>query len=148
MILPYCRYIQDEVRLTINDGFIDKVEGGLDAKLMHDWLDDNRAGPDDRDPYAVSPPGLGPEPRRHCGTASPLMAMNRSRSRAARAHFSPATSSCSQPVPITRAAVKRTTRGHYDVPMRDCTMELDGRIIIENGKIIDDNMIVERIIHT
>lgn len=50
--------------------------------------------------------------------------------------------------PNNQGGGKRTTRGHYDVPMRDCTMALDGRLIIENGKIIDDNMVVERIIHT
>ena len=43
---------------------------------------------------------------------------------------------------------KRTTRGHYDVPMRDCTMEPDGGIIIENGRIVDGRMIVERIKYT
>ena len=32
----------------------------------------------------------------------------------------------------------------YDVPMRDCTMMLDNKVIIENGKLVDDRMIVER----
>ena len=43
VVLPYCRYVQDEVRLDIRDGFIRKIEGGLDAKLMSDWLDGNKA---------------------------------------------------------------------------------------------------------
>src|SRR5215470_4409149 len=43
VILPYNRYVQDEIRLTIRDGFIRAIEGGLDAKLMSDWLDGNRA---------------------------------------------------------------------------------------------------------
>ena len=29
IVLPYCRYVQDEVRLDIRDGFIRKIEGGL-----------------------------------------------------------------------------------------------------------------------
>ena len=29
VVLPYCRYVQDEVRLDIGDGFIRKIEGGL-----------------------------------------------------------------------------------------------------------------------
>lgn len=39
----------------------------------------------------------------------------------------------------------RDTKGHYDVPMRDCTIMLDNDVIIENGVVKDSNMIVERI---
>ena len=46
VILPYCRYVQDSVRLEIQDGFITNIEGGLDAKLMADWLADNKRHPD------------------------------------------------------------------------------------------------------
>lgn len=38
IILPYCRYVVDEIRLEIRDGFIREIDGGLDAKLMRDWL--------------------------------------------------------------------------------------------------------------
>src|SRR5262245_56891267 len=40
VVLPYCRYVQDPIRLDIEDGFIRRIEGGLDAKLMSDWLED------------------------------------------------------------------------------------------------------------
>ena len=63
VILPYCRYVQDEVRLDIRDGFIRKIEGGLDAKLMSDWLDGNRATPDDMDGHAISHLGWGLNPQ-------------------------------------------------------------------------------------
>ena len=33
--------------------------------------------------------------------------------------------------PNTQGGGKRNTRGHYDVPMRDCTVELDGKAVIE-----------------
>jgi len=55
VILPYVRYVQDRVKLEIRDGFIRNIEGGLDAKLMHDWLEDNRRAPDDIDGHAVDP---------------------------------------------------------------------------------------------
>src|SRR3954453_8329621 len=45
IMLPYCRYVQDEVRLDIRDGFVRKIEGGLDPKLMSDWLDGKTGGP-------------------------------------------------------------------------------------------------------
>src|SRR5207245_1896593 len=65
VVLPYCRYVHDEVRLHIAGGFIRKIEGGLDAKLMTEWLDDNRQSPDDLDGHAVSHPrgGLNPQAR-------------------------------------------------------------------------------------
>ena len=59
VILPYCRYVQDEIRLDIRDGFVRKIEGGLDAKLMHNWLEDNQAHPDDMDGHAISHLGWG-----------------------------------------------------------------------------------------
>ena len=39
----------------------------------------------------------------------------------------------------------RDTKGHYDVPMRDCTIMLDNDVVIEKGIIKDKNMVVERI---
>ena len=47
--------------------------------------------------------------------------------------------------PNSQGGGKRTTRGHYDVPMRDCTVELDGRMIIKAGSIVDDAMRVKRV---
>ena len=46
--------------------------------------------------------------------------------------------------PNSQGGGKRTTRGHYDVPMRDCSIELDGRVVVRNGRIIDDAMRVAR----
>src|SRR5512134_2212832 len=40
VILPYCRYVVDPVKLEIREGHIVKLEGGMDAKLMRDWLED------------------------------------------------------------------------------------------------------------
>ena len=46
--------------------------------------------------------------------------------------------------PNTQGGGKRTTRGHYDVPMRECSIKLDGKLVIENGRIIDPKMIVAK----
>ena len=69
VVLPYCRYVQDEVRLDIRDGFIRKIEGGLDAKLMSDWLDGNRRM---RRIWTVTPSriSVGASIRRGAGTRS------------------------------------------------------------------------------
>ncbi len=141
VILPYCRYVQDEVRLEIENGFITKIEGGLDAKLMQDWLRDNRENENDQDPFAVSHLGWGLNPQAlWYGIA--LYGEEPERHRAATRTF-PGNFLFSTG-PNTQGGGTRKTRGHYDVPMRDCSIELDGVMVVEKGKIIDDNMIVAR----
>jgi 2,5-dihydroxypyridine 5,6-dioxygenase len=142
VILPYCRYVADTVRLDIREGHIVRIEGGLDAKLMRDWLDDGRNGERDRDPYAVSHLGWGMNPQAlWYGIA--LNGEEPERHRAAARTF-PGNFLFSTG-PNTQGGGKRATRGHYDVPMRDCTVALDGRTIIERGKLVDPKMVVPRV---
>jgi len=141
VILPYCRYVHDEVRLEIRDGFIRNVEGGLDAKLMTDWLDDNKASEDDIDPYAVSHLGWGLNPQALWYNIA-LNGDDPERSHAAARVF-PGNFLFSTG-PNTQGGGTRNTKGHYDVPMRDCTVVLDNDVIIERGKFRDEAMIVER----
>jgi 2,5-dihydroxypyridine 5,6-dioxygenase len=143
VVLPYCRYVHDEVRLEVRDGFVTKIEGGLDAKLMADWLGDNKRHADDRDPYAVSHLGWGLNPQAPWyGIA--LNGDEPERSRAAARTF-PGNFLFSTG-PNTQGGGKRDTRGHYDVPMRDCTLILDNEVVIERGKLVDERMIVNRVL--
>jgi len=142
VILPYCRYVQDPIRLEIDGGFITKLDGGLDAKLMRDWLDDGKANADDRDPYAISHLGWGLNPQaRWYGLAMNGDAPERHRA-AARVFAGNFLFSTG---PNSQGGGKRTTRGHYDVPMRDCTVMLDNEVIIDKGKITDPKMRVARV---
>jgi 2,5-dihydroxypyridine 5,6-dioxygenase len=61
-ILPYIRAMESTVKLEVRDGFIRKVEGGLDAKAFRNWLDSNKRSENDLDPYAVSHLGFGMHP--------------------------------------------------------------------------------------
>ena len=141
VILPYCRYIADPVRLEIREGHIVKLEGGIDAKLMRDWLDDGKSSAQDRDPYAVSHLGWGLNPQAlWYGIA--LHGDEPERHRAAARTF-PGNFLFSTG-PNTQGGGKRDTRGHYDVPMRDCTIELDGKVVIDRGRIVDQKMKVNR----
>ena len=107
IVLPYCRYVQDEVRLDIRDGFIRKIEGGLDAKLMSDWLDGNRARPTT---WTATPSRIsaGASIRRRAGTRSRSTAPIPSVTMPARAAL-PAIS-CSRPDRIRRAAASAPPR--------------------------------------
>ena len=141
VVLPYCRYVQDEVRVEIRDGFIRGIEGGLDAKLMNHWLEDNRRTPDDMDGHAVSHLGWGLNPQARWDQIA-LNGDDPDRSHANARTF-PANFLFSTG-PNTQGGGKRNTTGHYDVPMRDCTVMLDNEAVIENGRFVDDRMIVAR----
>jgi 2,5-dihydroxypyridine 5,6-dioxygenase len=142
VVLPYCRYVQDEVRLHISGGFIRKIEGGLDAKLMSDWLDANRQSPEDMDGHAVSHLGWGLNPQARwydLALYGDEPARHHAGARAFAGNFLFSTG------PNTQGGGQRATRGHYDVPMRDCTVMLDGSVIIERGRIVDPGMTVDRV---
>jgi 2,5-dihydroxypyridine 5,6-dioxygenase len=142
VILPYCRYVHDPVKLTVREGHVVDIDGGLDAKLMRDWLADGKSGPGDRDPYAVSHLGWGMNPQAlWYGIAlnGDEPEISRAAARTFPGNFLFSTG------PNSQGGGKRTTRGHYDVPMRDCSIELDGRLVVKEGRIVDDAMRVARV---
>ena len=104
---------------------------------MRDWLEDGRKDANDRDPFAVSHLGWGLNPHAlWYGIA--LNGDEPERHRAAARTF-PGNFLFSTG-PNTQGGGKRTTKGHYDVPMRDCTVALDNDVIIERGKFTDEKM--------
>jgi len=142
VILPYCRYVVDEVRVQVKAGHIVSVEGGLDAKLMRDWLAEGKENPDDRDPYAISHLGWGMNPQARwyqMALNGDEPERNRAAMRVWPGNFLFSTG------PNTQGGGKRSTRGHYDVPMRDCNVFLDGKAVIENGRLLDPKMQVARV---
>jgi 2,5-dihydroxypyridine 5,6-dioxygenase len=142
VILPYCRYVQDPIEMEVREGHIIKIEGGLDAALMRDWLAEGETGPGDKDPYAVSHLGWGLNPQCRWDSLA-LHGDAPERSRAAARSF-PGNFLFSTG-PNTQGGGKRTTRGHYDLPMRGCTIALDGKVVVDEGRIVDPKMIVARV---
>ena len=141
IVLPYCRYVQDEIRLEIVDGFIRKIEGGLDAKLMDHWLEDGKRHADDMDGHAVSHLGWGLNPQArwdHIALNGDDPERSHANARTFPANFLFSTG------PNTQGGGKRNTKGHYDVPMRDCTVMLDNDVIIERGRFADEKMIAPK----
>ena len=138
-ILPYVRAIESTVRLEVRDGFIRKVEGGLDAKAFRYWLDRNKRSEDDIDPYAVSHLGFGMHPHAHWDhimhypTAQDHMG---SVARVFQGNFLFSTG------PNNDMGGKRDTKGHIDTPMCDCTVLLDNEMVLERGKFVDEKLIV------
>lgn len=142
VILPYNRYVQDAIDLEIENGYITKISGGLDAKLMQTWLEDNKAHPDDLDGHYLSHLGWGLNPQSRWDALA-LYGDDPDRTYASSRTF-PGNFLFSTG-PNSQGGGTRTTKGHYDVPMRDCTVVLDNDTIIDRGRIVDEKMIVERV---
>jgi 2,5-dihydroxypyridine 5,6-dioxygenase len=131
VVLPFKRYVQDRVDIEVRDGYIRKIEGGFDAMLMRDWLE----GWGDPEGYAVSHLGWGLHPRARWNCIEmfgPARSVAHGRAFAGNFLFSTG--------PNTQGGGTRTTRGHYDVPMRDCSVFLDGERVIDRGRIVVEDM--------
>jgi 2,5-dihydroxypyridine 5,6-dioxygenase len=131
VVLPFKRYVQDQVRLTIRGGYIREIRGGFDALLMRDWLE----GWHDPEGFAVSHLGWGLHPRGRWNCMElfgPERCTAHGRVFAGNFLFSTG--------PNTQGGGTRTTPGHYDVPMRGCSIFLDGEQIIDRGRIVVEDM--------
>ncbi len=122
--LTFKRYFESSVTLLIEDDFITHIEGaGLDAELLRSYI----AAWDDKNAYAVSHVGWGMNTRARWdamtmydkndfnGTESRVFAGNFLFSTGANEHAG------------------RFTKGHFDLPMRNCTIRLDGDLVVERG---------------
>lgn len=139
VILPYCRYVVDPIHLDIEDGHVVSIGGGVDATLMREWLKRGEEFAGDKDPYAVSHLGWGLNPQ--CRWDAIALYGDAPERHRASARCFPGNFLFSTG-PNSQGGGKRTTRGHYDVPMRECTVELDGKVVVEEGRLVDPAMIV------
>lgn len=122
--ITFKRYLESGVRLRIEDDHVVAIDGdGLDAALMRDYL----AVWDERSAYAVSHVGWGTNPRArwHALAMYDRAELNATELRAFAGNFLFSTGA-------SRFA-GRHTLAHFDIPMRDCTIRLDGATVVERG---------------
>lgn len=127
--LTFKRYIETPVRLTIERDYVTRVDGdGLDADLMRSYF----AAWDDRDAYAVSHVGWGMNPRARWEALAMYdkSDFNGTELRAVAGNFLYSTGA--------NEAAGRHTLGHFDLPLRGCTVSLDERIVVDRGRLIDE----------
>lgn len=145
--LTFKRYIEQPIHLTIENDYITHIEGnGIDARLMRDyiaaWSDvagasntrhdraDASEKRHDRAAYAVSHVGYGLNAQARWDS----MAMwdkrdfNGTELRATAGNFLYSTGA--------NEVAKRYTLGHFDLPMRDCTVALDGVTVVDSGHVL------------
>ena len=125
--LTFKRYIERPITLRIENDYVTRIEGaGVDAELMRSYI----AAWGDKEAYAVSHLGYG----LNAAARWDSMALydkrdfNGTELRAFAGNFLYSTGA--------NEVAGRYTRGHFDLPMRNCTVALDGVVVVEQGKVV------------
>jgi 2,5-dihydroxypyridine 5,6-dioxygenase len=125
--LTFKRYLADPVRLTIADDHVSAVIGDSpDAELMRGHF----AAWGERAAYAVSHVGWGLNRRARWDamTFYDKNDFNGTELRAFAGNFLYSTGA--------NEVAGRHTAGHFDLPLRACTVELDGRAVVVDGQLV------------
>jgi len=126
--LTFKRYLEAPVRLTIADDHVVEVVGdSVDAELMRSQF----AAWADRSAYAVSHVGWGLNRRARWDAMAfyDKADFNGTELRAFAGNFLYSTGA--------NEVAGRHTPGHFDLPLRGCTVELDGQAVVRDGQLID-----------
>jgi 2,5-dihydroxypyridine 5,6-dioxygenase len=123
---PINRYLETPITLTIRDGYIREIVGTADASLLREQMESFS----DPEAYAVSHIGWGVDPRADWDALKkyPTSTGTDPRSFAGNVQFSTG--------PNLEAGGHRHTLAHFDMPMRNCTLTLDERIIVRRGEVV------------
>ena len=124
--LTFKRYLERALTLRIVDDHIETIEGdGLDAELMRSYM----AAWGDRAAYAVSHVGYGLNPAARWDSLAMLdkRDFNGTELRAFAGNFLYSTGA--------NEVAGRYTLGHFDLPMRSCTVQLDGEVVVRDGQV-------------
>lgn len=125
--LTFNRYIETPVRLTITDDRIVEIGGdGVDAQLFRSYL----SAFDDDDAYATSHVGWGMNPSARWDALA-LYDSSDVWGTELRAFAGNFLYSCG-----ANETAGRFTAGHFDLPMRNCTVSLDGTPVVVAGTLV------------
>jgi 2,5-dihydroxypyridine 5,6-dioxygenase len=129
ILLPTKSYVRDRITLTIEKGYATSITGGLDAELLNDYMESFA----DPEGYAMSHIGWGSQP---LARWSALEMYDREKTIAmdARAFAGNFLFSLG---PNTEVGGTRNTPCHIDVPMRGCTVKLDGLAVVVDGHLVE-----------
>ncbi|MGV8988476.1 MAG: peptidase M29 [Cypionkella sp.] len=129
MNLTFKSYLSSPIDFTIRDDFITEIKGeGLDAQLFREYME----AWEDPNAYGMSHVGWGVNPAARWVSAAlyDKRDMQAVEFRALAGSFLWSTGA--------NQYAGRYTLGHFDLPMRKCTIALDGRIVVKNGVLQGD----------
>lgn len=125
--LTFKRYIERPITLAIGDDHITRIDGdGVDADLMRSHI----AAWGDRAAYAVSHVGYGLNDVARWDSMAlyDKRDFNGTELRAFAGNFLYSTGA--------NEVAARHTLGHFDLPMRGCTVDLDGAVVVDAGRVV------------
>lgn len=125
--LTFKRYIESPMTLVVEDDYVKAVEGnGLDAEMTRSYY----AAWNEPAGYAVSHVGWGLNPRARWDAMVMYdkRDINGTELRAFEGNFLFSTGS--------NENANRFTACHFDFPMRECTVKLDGETIVDAGRLV------------
>jgi 2,5-dihydroxypyridine 5,6-dioxygenase len=125
--LTFKRYLADPVRLQIEDDHVRRIDGdSVDAELMRGYF----AAWNEPAAYAVSHLGCGLNRRARWDamTFYDKADFNGTELRAFAGNFLYSTGA--------NEVAGRHTLGHFDLPLRGCTVALDGQVVVDAGSLV------------
>jgi 2,5-dihydroxypyridine 5,6-dioxygenase len=129
--LTFKRYIERPITLTIENDYVTRIDGsGVDAELMRSYIAAWEDAQDGQAAYAVSHVGYG----LNAAARWDSMALydkrdfNGTELRAFAGNFLYSTGA--------NEVAHRHTLGHFDLPLRNCTVQLDGETVVDQGKVV------------
>ncbi len=127
--LTFNEYLRDTITLTIENDYVTTIAGdGHDAELMRSYL----AAFDEPEAYAISHIGWGMNPAARWESLAmwDKSALNGTELRAFAGNVVFSTGA--------NEVAGRFCRGHFDLPMRNCTVAVDGEIVVDAGRLRSD----------
>ena len=122
--LTFKSYVREAITLRVVDDHVEAIEGaGIDAELFRSYL----AAFGDRAAYATSHVGFGMNRTARWDYLElyDRSQINGTEARAFAGNFLYSTGA--------NEVAERFTAGHFDLPMRGCTVALDGRVVVDSG---------------
>lgn len=133
IIFPFKTYVQNPIVITVDKGFITDISGhGPDAALYRDYLEIW----DDPEGYALSHMGWGLNDR---ALWNALAVFDRAATQGMDGRCFAGNILLSTG-PNNEAGGSRFTLAHSDVPMRNCSLWLDDRQILDHGHFVAEDL--------
>lgn len=127
IIYPWKQLVDEPVEFVIRKGFVQEINGGAQAEKLRKFID----GYNDARAKAVSHIGWGLNKACKWDASLPGIGMD------GRAHYGNVLFSLG---PDTEFGGDNDTACHLDLPMRNCTLWLDGELIVEDGNVVTSKM--------
>ncbi|MDM0036905.1 2,5-dihydroxypyridine 5,6-dioxygenase [Variovorax sp. J22P271] len=132
VLLPMKSYVGEAIELTVEHGFVTRIEGGAEAELLGEYIESFA----DPEAYAISHIGWGLQKRAYWSTLG-LYDREATLGMDARAVSGNFLFSLG---PNNEAGGSRTTACHIDIPMRRCDVFVDALQVVRDGKVVEELM--------